>query len=77
MGYGAAHFGDFDVFVVVGVLQVGGEVLPQSALAGLGDHGFRPSALKQMARISVSERRPSSIRARSAAPPSPKCTAMA
>ena len=47
MGDRAAHFGDFDIFVVVGVLQVGGEVLPQSALAGLGDHGFRPSALKQ------------------------------
>ena len=50
----AAHFRDLDILVVVGVLQMGGEVLPQPALAGLGDHGFRPSALKQAARISVS-----------------------
>ena len=71
-GDGAAHFGDFDVLVVVGVLQMGGEVLPLSALAGLGDHGFLPSALKQRARISVSERTASSIRARSTLP-SPKC----
>ena len=60
-GDGAAHLGDLDIFVVVGVLQVGGEVLPHSALAGLGDHGFLPRALKQAARISVRERTASSI----------------
>jgi hypothetical protein len=71
MGDRAAHFGDFDVLVVVGVLQVGGEVLPQSALARFRDHGLRPSALKQTARISVSGRRASSINARSASRPRP------
>ena len=63
-GDGAAQLRDLDILVVVGVLQVGGEVLPQSALAGLGDHGFLPRALKQAARISVRERTASSIAAR-------------
>src|ERR1700674_3119797 len=38
----AAELRDLDILVVVGVLEMGGEVLSQSALAGLGDHGFRP-----------------------------------
>src|SRR5271166_964678 len=63
-GDGAAQLRDLDILVVVGVLQVGGEVLPQSALAGLGDHGFLPRALKHAARISVRERTASSIAAR-------------
>ena len=56
----AADLRDLDIFIVVGVLQMGREILPQSALARLGDHGFRPSALKQAARISVKERTASS-----------------
>ena len=56
----AADLGDLDILVVVRVLQMGGEVLAQPALAGLGDHGFRPRALKQAARISVKERTASS-----------------
>ena len=63
-GDGAAQIGDLDIFVVEGVLQVSGEVLPLSALAGLGDHGFLPRALKQAARISMRERAACSIAAR-------------
>src|SRR5262249_50305648 len=73
----AAHLGDFDILVVVGVLQMGGEVLPQSALAGFRNHGFRPSALKQRLRISVSGWTDSSISVGSTWPPSFKCALMA
>jgi hypothetical protein len=72
----AAHFRDLDILVVIGVLQMGREVLPQSALAGLGDHGFRPRALKQAARISVRELT-ASLNLVSLSPPCPEADAAA
>ena len=71
----ATNLRDLDILIVVGVLQVGREVLAQSALAGLGDHGFRPRAWKQAARISVKERRASST-VTPLAPPCPKAVAI-
>ena len=56
----AADLGDLHILVVERVLQMGGEILSEPALAGLGDHGFCPKALKQAARISVKERTASS-----------------
>ena len=35
---GAAHVGDFNAVVVVGVEQMGGELLPAGALVSLRDH---------------------------------------
>ncbi len=58
----AADLRDLDILVVVSILQMGREILSQPALAGLGDHGFRPRALKQAERISVRERTASSRR---------------
>jgi len=53
----AAHVRHFDIFIVEAVQQMGGEVLPAGTLARrLGNHGRRPRADSNAARISCRSR---------------------